>query len=114
MKLKAHKNKLQLTESPDEQKISRDRISFLEKAKHISPDIDLRGCLAEDALIQVDRYLEDANLAGLNRVNIIHGKGTGALRKAIREYLKGHRYVKNYRDGLNEEGGFGVTVVELK
>lgn len=114
MKLSAHKNKLQLTESPAEQKISRDRISFLEKAKHISPDIDLRGCLAEDALIQVDRYLEDANLAGLNRVNIIHGKGTGALRKAIREYLKGHRYVKNYRDGLNEEGGFGVTVVELK
>lgn len=114
MKLTANKDKLVLSESPDEQKIFRDRISFLEKAKHISPEIDLRGCLAEDALIQIDRYLEDANLAGLNRVSIIHGKGTGALRKAVREYLKGHRYVKSYRDGLNEEGGFGVTVVELK
>lgn len=114
MKLTAHKNKMVLAESPDEHKIARDRISFLEKTRHISPDIDLRGYLAEDALLQVDRYLEDANLAGLNRVNIIHGKGTGALRKAIREYLKDHRLVKNYRDGLNEEGGFGVTVVELK
>jgi DNA mismatch repair protein MutS2 len=114
MKLTAHKDKLLLTESPEEHKISRDRISFLEKAKHISPEIDLRGCLAEDALLQVDKYLEDANLAGLNRVNIIHGKGTGALRKAIREYLKDHRYVKTFRDGLHDEGGFGVTVVELK
>lgn len=114
IKLNVSKNKLILAESPDEQKIARDHYSFLEKARHISPEIDLRGCLAEDALLQVERYLEDANLAGLSRVRIIHGKGTGALRKAIRDYLKGHRYVKDYRDGLNQEGGFGVTIVELR
>jgi len=65
-------------------------------------------------LLTIDRYLEDANLAGLDSVRIIHGKGTGALRKAVRNYLKDHRYVVDFRDGLREEGGHGVTVAQLK
>ncbi len=87
--------------------------TFLDKVQHISPEIDLRGKYAEDAINELDKYLEDANLAGLNRVRIIHGKGTGALRLAVREYLQGHRYVKEYHDGMRQEGGYGVTVVEL-
>ncbi len=88
--------------------------SFLDKAIHISPEIDLRGKYAEDALTDLDRYLEDANLAGLSKVQVIHGKGTGALRAAVRNYLKGHRYIKDFRDGLREEGGHGVTVINFK
>ncbi|HWP97058.1 MAG TPA: endonuclease MutS2 [Syntrophomonadaceae bacterium] len=88
--------------------------SFLEKAQKISREIDVRGKLAEEALLEVDRYLEDANLVGLTSVRIIHGKGTGALRKAIRSYLSDHNYVKEFRDGFREEGGHGVTVVELR
>ena len=56
---------------------------------------------------------DDANLVGLDSVRIIHGKGTGALRTAVRGYLQENRYVKNFRDGLPEEGGFGVTIVQL-
>ncbi|MDD3364403.1 MAG: Smr/MutS family protein, partial [Syntrophomonas sp.] len=85
-----------------------------DKAKHISPEIDLRGQYADDALNELDKYLEDANLVGLSQVQIIHGKGTGALRAAVRNYLKGHRYVKDFRDGMREEGGHGVTVISFK
>ena len=87
---------------------------FLEKASRISPELDLRGQVSADALMELDQYLEDANLVGLPQVRIIHGKGTGALRKAVRGYLQNHRYVDEYRDGERTEGGFGVTVVKLK
>ncbi|MEA4927027.1 MAG: endonuclease MutS2 [Syntrophomonadaceae bacterium] len=88
--------------------------TFLEKVQHISPEIDLRGKYTEDAIEELDKYLEDANLAGLDKVRVIHGKGTGALRTAIRSYLKGHRYIEEFRDGLREEGGYGVTVISLR
>ncbi|MEQ8200238.1 MAG: endonuclease MutS2 [Syntrophomonadaceae bacterium] len=88
--------------------------TFLEKAQNISPEIDLRGKYSEDAITELDKYLEDANLAGLDRVRVIHGKGTGALRLAVRDYLQGHRYVREFRDGMRQEGGYGVTVIELK
>lgn len=113
--LKLNVNQEQLTLSQEEDVLisQRRHQSFLEKARTISKEIDVRGQLATDALYIVDKYLEDANLLGLDSVRIIHGKGTGALRTAVRHYLKDHRYVKNYRDGLREEGGHGVTVVEL-
>ncbi len=88
--------------------------SFLDKARHISKEIDLRGQLSEDAIIEIDKYLADALLVGLDSVRLIHGKGTGALRTAVRNYLKTHLQVKAFRDGLPEEGGHGVTVVEFK
>ncbi len=113
--LKLNVNQEQLSPSQDKEEIinrGRHR-SFLDKARTFSKEIDLRGQLVEDALYMVDRYLEDANLLGLDSVRIIHGKGTGALRAAIRRYLKDQHYIKSYRDGLREEGGHGVTVVEL-
>ncbi|GAW92264.1 muts2 family protein [Calderihabitans maritimus] len=96
----------------EEQKASIGRI-MAEKTKNIRPEIDLRGMTVEEAVAAVERYLDDAVLSGLARVFIIHGKGTGALRTAIREYLSEHKQVKNFWFGSPKEGGTGVTVVEL-
>lgn len=113
LKVNVKKSDVVATESPEEKQIKVRNNTFLHKAKHITKEIDLRGKLAEEAIQEVDKYLEDANLVGLDSVRIIHGKGTGALRKAIRAYLKDHPYVGSFRDGLYDEGGLGVTVVEL-
>jgi len=85
-----------------------------QKSREISPELDLRGTTAEEALLLVDKYLDDASLVGLPRVRLIHGKGTGALRKALQEHLKGHPQVKSFRNGGPGEGGLGVTVAELE
>jgi DNA mismatch repair protein MutS2 len=76
-------------------------------------EVDLRGLMSEDALDKMERYLEQAYLAGLPFVRIIHGKGTGRLRQAVREALKGHAYVKSFEEGGSTEGGEGVTVAKL-
>ncbi len=81
---------------------------------HVSPEIDLRGLLAEEAFGVVDKYLDDAYLAGLSQVSLIHGKGTGALRKKIGEFLSHHHRVAEFRLGEWNEGGSGVTIVKLK
>ena len=86
----------------------------LEKAGTISTELDLRGQYTADALQEIDKYLDDATLAGLARIRLIHGKGTGALRAAVQSFLKTHNRVKSYRMGEQSEGGMGVTVVELK
>jgi DNA mismatch repair protein MutS2 len=75
--------------------------------------VSLRGLTAEEATAVLDRYLDDAFLAGLARVTVIHGKGTGALRRAVHHFLRGHPHVRSYRPGGPAEGGEGVTVVEL-
>lgn len=76
-------------------------------------EIDLRGMTVDDALIEVDRYLDSAALASLPSVRIIHGKGTGALRRAIRDLLDTHHHVSSYRDGEAGEGGTGVTIASI-
>lgn len=76
-------------------------------------EVDLRGLMSEDALDKMERYLEQAYLAGLPWVRIIHGKGTGRLRQAVREALRGHAYVKSFEEGGDKEGGEGVTVAKL-
>ncbi len=68
----------------------------------------------DEAVLEAEKYLDDAFLAGLPQVYLIHGKGTGTLRKAITALLKRHRFVASYRLGDYHEGGAGVTVVELK
>ncbi|MDG4656566.1 endonuclease MutS2 [Ectobacillus antri] len=84
------------------------------KDYHVSLELDLRGERYEDAMHRVEKYLDDAMLAGYPRVSIIHGKGTGALRQGVQAALKTHRGVKGFRYGDMGEGGLGVTVVELK
>jgi len=76
-------------------------------------ELDLRGMTVDDMLIELDHYLDQAYLAGLPFVRIIHGKGTGALRQAVREELRGHPLVGEFRAGENNEGGEGVTVAKL-
>jgi DNA mismatch repair protein MutS2 len=77
-------------------------------------EVDLRGLMADDALDKMERYLEQAFLSGLPFVRIIHGKGTGRLRQAVREALRGHEYVKSFEEGGDKEGGEGVTVAKMK
>ncbi|CBZ05006.1 endonuclease MutS2 [Clostridium botulinum] len=82
--------------------------------RRVESSVDLRGMDAEEAIYTVDKYLDEAYLGGLGEVTIVHGKGTGVLRKTIMDMLKGHSHVKKYRLGEYGEGGTGVTVVELK
>ena len=77
-------------------------------------EVSLRGLMVEDALDTLERYLEKAYLANLPFVRIVHGKGTGKLRAAVREALRGHAYVKSFEEGAHNEGGEGVTVAILK
>lgn len=81
--------------------------------EEVKPEIDLRGLTVEEACHQVDAYLDDAVLAGLNQVRLIHGKGTGTLREALKDYLQRHPLVKSYRLGGAGEGGSGVTIVYI-
>ncbi len=85
----------------------------MEKAKDFKAELDMRGMRAEEALAQLDKYLDDALLSGVSRVYLIHGKGTGALRAAVAEHLRGDRRVKSFRLGETGEGGAGVTVVDF-
>lgn len=77
-------------------------------------ELDLRGQTTEEALLEVDKFLDDARLAGLERVTIIHGKGTGALRAAVQAHLRGYPGVDSFRLGTYGEGETGVTVVTMK
>ena len=77
-------------------------------------ELDLRGETVDEGILRMEKYLDDALVAGLSQVNIIHGKGTGVLREGIREHLKTHPSVKTFRYGQAGEGGSGVTVVMLK
>ncbi len=85
-----------------------------EKPQAVETDLDIRGMTGDEALPLVDKFLDNALLAGLHRVDIIHGKGTGALRKRIGEFLARHPRVKTFRLGEWNEGGTGATVVELE
>lgn len=81
--------------------------------KDISRQIDIRGMNIEEAEIVLDKFIDDAVLNGLNDIIVIHGKGTGALRKGVRSYLKGHSSVRDISIGEVNEGGDGATVVKL-
>jgi len=76
--------------------------------------LDVRGLLADDAIMEVDKYLDNAYVAGLKEITIIHGKGTGTLRNVIRKFLKNHQLVKSMREGNYNEGDQGVTIVSLR
>jgi DNA mismatch repair protein MutS2 len=88
--------------------------SVFQGSQELRREIDLRGMLGDEAIAAVDKFLDEAFVAGLHRVDIIHGKGTGALRKKINEFLKTHPHVKSQRLGEWNEGSTGVTVVELR
>ena len=86
----------------------------MSKSLSVSPEINLLGKTVDEAVSELDKYLDDALLSHLNIVRVVHGKGTGALRKGIHEFLRRQKHVKSYRLGEFGEGDAGVTIVELK
>ena len=85
----------------------------MSKSLSVSPEINLLGKTVDEAIAELDKYLDDAYLSHLNSVRIVHGKGTGALRKGIHQYLRKQKHVKSFRLGEFGEGDAGVTIVEF-
>ena len=115
MKLKAKKDEIYLleNENPYVQK-GRPKHSGREmKVAAMNPEVDLRGMDSVEAICVLDRYLDEAMRSNLKQVRIIHGKGTGVLRKAVQDSLKRNKYVKKYRLGVYGEGEDGVTIAEF-
>lgn len=100
----------------DEEKTQNVKTSRIIKLRtsSLSPTIDVRGLNLDEAIMEIDKYLDDAFMSSLNEVQIIHGKGMGILRDGITQYLKRHKHIKDFRLGNFNEGGDGVTVVTFK
>ncbi len=122
LKLKARQDEVRVLEDVTARKrqSARDKVRHAATVKHqfrasaAKAELDLRGMMSDEAIDAVDIFLDNALMGKLETVTIIHGKGTGALRKAVREHLKRSRYVKQFRPGAYGEGEDGVTVVTLK
>ncbi len=119
MKIKTNINRLSLAEEtvPDYTAYAPKPYSGsvrMENAKNVTTETDLRGLTVYEAIEKLDKFLDGAILAGLSSVNVIHGKGTGALRTAVQDFLKKHSGVKGYRLGEYGEGDSGITVVTLR
>lgn len=112
MKVKAQRENLQIVKQKPEPTTP---VTTVKAAKtDVRPELDLRGQRYEEAMIQLERYMDDALMQSYPKVTIIHGKGTGALRNGVKEYAKNHPYIQTYRSGSQNEGGGGVTVFEFK
>ncbi|MGK0575951.1 endonuclease MutS2 [Macrococcus capreoli] len=110
------KMKLPLNELEKEKAPKQDKVRVVPRANRqtIKMELDIRGERYEDALYKVEQYLDQAILSNYSQVTIIHGKGTGALQKGVQQFLRKSKAVNSFRGGMPSEGGFGVTVVELK
>ena len=82
--------------------------------REVSGEIDMRGMASDEAILELDRYIDNALVSGLETIRIIHGKGTGVLRKSVQAHLRTHKAIKSYRLGTFGEGENGVTIAELK
>ena len=87
---------------------------YRQKAQNVSISINVQGRNLDEAMAEVDKYLDDAYIAGLEQVTVIHGRGEGILRQGLHKMFKAHKHVKSFRKGNFNEGGDGVTVVTLK
>ena len=113
MKLKAHLSQLRII-APEKQQTTRVLAKTGAATRTVPLELDVRGKALDEALPEVDIYLDEATLAGLSEVSIIHGKGTGVLRAGIQQHLRKHMNVKEFRLGVYGEGEEGVTIVKLK
>lgn len=100
-------------EKPATPKRGKSNRSNINKGATISSEINLLGKTVDEAVAELDKYLDDAYMSGVHQVRVIHGKGTGALRAGIHSYLKRQKHVKSYRLGVFGEGEAGVTIVEF-
>ncbi|MFB5267954.1 endonuclease MutS2 [Paenibacillus enshidis] len=116
MKMKVSLADLELLDAPKPAQPKQRTVAGVNRTRddRVRSELDLRGANVEEALIEVDRFMDEAFMANLGQVYIIHGKGTGVLRSGIQDYLRSHKHVKSYRLGNYGEGGSGVTVAELK
>ena len=115
IKLKIHISQVEkILPKEDKNKQTLKFANSFNKSKDISTEIKLLGMTVDEALPILEKYLDDAYLSNMASVRVVHGKGTGALRKAVQEYLKKNPHVKSYRAGMFGEGDIGVTIVELK
>ncbi len=112
MKMKAKQKDLQFVKR-EQPLVEKPMATVKGSSYRVKTELDLRGERYEDALQQLEKYVDDALLAGYPRVSIIHGKGTGALRNGVQEFAKRHPRITNYRAGGMNEGGSGVTVLEF-
>ncbi len=83
-------------------------------SKPVSTEVDVRGQSLDEAVMEADKFLDEAFIAGREEISIIHGKGTGVLRAGIRDFLRSHPHADKYREGKYGEGEAGVTIVTLK
>ena len=113
-KMDIHISNLERIEEKKEKNAGRVSTGFASKAKTATTEIDVRGQTLDEALMNVDKFIDDCCLGGVGTVTIIHGKGTGVLRKGIQDMLKRHKRIKSVRNGTFGEGEMGVTVAELK
>ncbi len=115
IKIKMHISQLSLVDEQREivNAIETSHVTGI-KSSNIRPEIDIRGENIEEATGKLDKYIDEAVIAGLHEVSIIHGKGTGALRKGVHDFLKPHAHVASFRLGKYGEGETGVTIVTLK
>jgi len=118
IKMDVHITNLRKVENTDSKQLAEKYVkttrAFESKTKNVSTEIDVRGQMLDEAWDNVLKFLDDCYLAGMSPVSIIHGKGTGVLRKGIQERLRKYKYVKSYRNGRYGEGEDGVTICELK
>lgn len=115
MSVRSNIKDIERSESKEEAKVEKKTRSINKaKSKNISSEINLIGRTVDEAIILLDKYLDDAYLARLKEVRIIHGKGTGTLRDAIRKYLQNSKHVIEYREADYTEGGSGATVAVIK
>ncbi|BAH42621.1 DNA mismatch repair protein [Brevibacillus brevis NBRC 100599] len=114
MKMKVKRDDMHVQNSIQQKPQAAPYTSVKRRSDNIKMDLDLRGYNVEDSIREIDQFLDDALLAGLHSVSIIHGHGTGVLRKGVHEYLRSHRNVKSFRLGGQGEGGVGATIAELK
>ena len=115
MKVNVHISTLRRTNTGADNKVEKKTKTMISsKSKTIKNEIDLRGKNIEEAILELDKYIDDSYIAGLKEVYVIHGKGTGALREGLQNYFRQHRLVKSHRVGKYGEGGMGVTVLEIK
>ncbi len=114
IKLSAQLADLRVIEPPKKKQTGGSRVVLAPQRESGFLELDLRGKLVDEAILEIDRYIDDAHVTGLKEFSVIHGKGTGALRAGVQNYLRSHPAVKSFRIGAYGEGDAGVTVVTLK